>query len=75
MFEKEPVAGLAPSSSNQAIALEETGGLRELLLQLIDERLRAVHAGLAEATRSAGSVPLTTRPKSLSRLSGFSGPW
>ena len=52
MLEKEPVAGLASSSANQAIALEETYGLRELLVQLVDERLRAVHAGLAEAAVS-----------------------
>ena len=52
MPEKEPVVGLAFSSASQAIALEETDGLRELLVQLIDERLRAVHAGLAEAAVS-----------------------
>ena len=51
MPEKEPVAGLASSSASQAIALEETDSLRELLVQLIDERLGAVHAGLAEALR------------------------
>ena len=49
MPEKEPVAGLASSSASQAIGLEKTDGLRELLVQLIDERLRAGHAGLAEA--------------------------
>ena len=52
MSEKEPVTGLASSSASQAIALEETDGLRELLVQLIDERLRAVHAGLAKAAVS-----------------------
>ena len=52
MPEKEPVAGLASSLASQAIALEETDGLRELLVQLLDERLRAGHAGLAEAAVS-----------------------
>ena len=52
MPEKEPVAGYASLSASKAIALEETDSLRELLVQLIDERLRAAHARLAEAAVS-----------------------
>ena len=52
MPDREPVAGLASSSASQAIALEETDGMRELLVRLIDERLRAVNSGLAEAVVS-----------------------
>ena len=76
MPEKEPVSGLASSSASQAITLEETDGLRELLVQLIDERLRAVYAGLAEAAvsdqakKEDGIGPLDPGPETSTRAEG-----
>ena len=75
MLEKESVAGFASSSASQAIALQ-TDGLRELLVQLIDERLRAVHAGLAEAAvsdqaKKEDSIgPLNPGPTTSTRAEG-----
>ena len=76
MPEKEPVAGLASSSASQTIALDETDGLRELLVQRIDERPRAVHAVLAEAAvsdqakKEDGIGPLDPGPMTSARAEG-----
>ena len=56
--------------------MEETDGLHELFLQLIDERLRAVHAGLAEAAvsdqakKEDGIGPLDPGPTTSTRAEG-----
>ena len=76
MPEKEPVAELASSLASKAIALEETDGIRELLMQLIDESLRAVHAGLAvaavadQAKKEDGIGPLDPGPTTSTMTEG-----
>ena len=64
---------LPSTSASQAIALKETDSLHELLVQLIDERVRAVNAGLTEtavsdqAKKEDGFGPLDPGPTTSTR--------